>query len=150
MPGPSANTSDLDQALSSYSGLIKGLAPAKSADIEAYQAWIDEHSTVAEFETRFLTHQADLLAVTSRSPGGRTSRGMPSSFGCAGSAPAYMSTVVSAAAVLIPLLSFSVISEFFGRLFVIIVVGGVATAMMAPSRAGGFMNWEELRTCLAV
>ncbi len=61
-----------------------------------------------------------------------------------------MAIVVFGAAVLIPLLSFSVISEFFGRLFVIFVVGGVATAMMAPSRVGSFMKWDEFRPCLAV
>lgn len=143
-------TAMVDQALSSYSSLIKGLDLAKSADIEAYQAWIDEHSTIVESETEFLNHKADLLSLTSRTSHGRRWRGPSSPVSCAGSAPAYMAIVVSGAAVLIPLLSFSVISEFFGRLFVIFVVGGVATAMMAPSRAGSFMDWEELRPCLAV
>ena len=140
----------VDQALSSYSSLIKGLDSAKGADIEAYQAWIDEHSTIVESETEFLNHKADLLSLTSRTSHGRAWRGPSSTISCAGSTPAYMAIVVSGAAVLIPLLSFSVISEFFGRLFVIFVVGGVATAMIAPSRAGSFMNWAELRPCLAM
>ncbi|KAI9875418.1 MAG: hypothetical protein M1830_008512 [Pleopsidium flavum] len=139
-----------NQALSSYSALIKGLHSAKGADVEAYRAWIDEHSTIVESETRFLNHEADLLALTSPSPNGSAWRGPSSPARHSGTAAAHMAIVVSAVAVLIPLLSFSVISEFFGRLFVIIVVGGVATAMMAPSRACGFVNWEEVGTCLAV
>lgn len=52
------------------------------------------------------------------------------------STPVYSAIVIASAAILMPLLAFSMISEFSGRLVVVTVVGGAASAIAANYTTG--------------
>lgn len=84
-----------------------------------------EHKPVAGIETRFLIHDTDLVSLNPRLA--------PST---AAAAPVYMAIIISSGALLLPLLAFSMVSEFSGRLVVVTVVGGAAAAIAANYSAG--------------
>jgi hypothetical protein len=83
-----------------------------------------EHNPIAAAETRFLDHDADLVSLT------------PRLAASAAAAPVYMAIVIASGAILLPLLAFSMIAEFSGRLVVVTVVGGAAAAIAANYSAG--------------
>ena len=77
---------------------------------------------MAAAETRFLDHHDDLVALLSR-PGSSTT-------------PVYSAIVIASASILMPLLAFSMISEFTGRLIVVTIVGGAAAAIASNYSTG--------------
>lgn len=83
-----------------------------------------EHKPVAGVETRFLIHDADLVSLT------------PRLAASAAAAPVYIAIIIASGALLLPLLAFSLIAEFSGRLVVVTVVGGAAAAIAANYSAG--------------
>jgi hypothetical protein len=83
-----------------------------------------ENHPIASVETRFLNHDADLVSLTPRLAAGATA------------APVYVAIIIASAALLLPLLAFSMISEFSGRLVVVTVVGGAASGIAASYSAG--------------
>lgn len=83
-----------------------------------------EYNPVAASETKFLDHDADLVSLT------------PRLAASAAAAPVYMAIIIGAGAILLPLLAFSMIAEFSGRLVVVTVVGGAAAAIAASYSAG--------------
>lgn len=89
-----------------------------------YRSWMKEHSPIAAAETRFLDHHADLVSLT------------PRLAKSAAAAPVYMAIIIASGAILLPLLAFSMISEFSGRLVVVTVTGGAAAAIAANYSAG--------------
>lgn len=84
-----------------------------------------EHKPVAGVETRFLIHDADLVSLKPR-------LAAPT----AAAAPVYMAIIIASGALLLPLLAFSLVSEFSGRLVVVTVVGGAAAAIAANYSTG--------------
>ena len=54
----------LDHALSSYQAVSKTFSTANPVDIEAYKSFLKKYSPLAEDETAFLAHTADLTCVT--------------------------------------------------------------------------------------
>jgi hypothetical protein len=82
------------------------------------------HNPIAAAETRFLDQKADLVSLT------------PRLAASAAAAPVYVAIVIASAAILLPLLAFSMIAEFSGRLVVVTVVGGAAAAIAANYSAG--------------
>lgn len=90
-----------------------------------------ETSPIAAAETRFLDHSHDLIAL-SPSPASSTSESQSPRT----ATPVYSAIVIASAAILLPLLAFSMISEFAGRLVVVTVVGGAAAAIAANCSAG--------------
>lgn len=83
-----------------------------------------QHNPIAAAETRFLDKGADLVSLT------------PRLAASAATAPVYMAIVIASGAILLPLLAFSMIAEFSGRLVVVTVVGGAAAAIAANYSAG--------------
>ncbi|OQE41147.1 hypothetical protein PENCOP_c005G08774 [Penicillium coprophilum] len=123
----SALTQKIEQynnALSAYSKVLKTLPRASEQDITGYRNWMRENKPVAGAETRFLIHDADLVSLT------------PRLAASAAVAPVYITIIIASGALLLPLLAFSLIAEFSGRLVVVTVVGGAAAAIAANYSAG--------------
>ncbi|KAJ5648218.1 hypothetical protein N7490_004590 [Penicillium lividum] len=117
-------TEQYNNALSSYSKVVQTLPRATDDDIQNYRSWMKTNNPIAAAETRFLDQGVDLVSLTPR---------MAAS---AATAPVYMAIMVASAALLLPLLAFSMIAEFSGRLVVVTVVGGAAAAVAANYSAG--------------
>ncbi|KAE8401695.1 hypothetical protein BDV37DRAFT_175026 [Aspergillus pseudonomiae] len=115
-------TQQYNNALSAYSKVTQALPSASDKDIDMYRAWMKENAPVAVAETRFLEHNKDLISLTT----GSTSNA-PSAFSA---------IIIASAAILLPLLAFSMIAEFSGRLLVVAMVGGAASAIASNSAAG--------------
>ncbi|KAJ5561412.1 hypothetical protein N7461_000173 [Penicillium sp. DV-2018c] len=122
-----------DTALISYSKVLQTLPPATKPDITAYQTWMRDTKPVAGIETRFLIHDADLVSLTPRFA---TSSSFSSSSSSPAPAPVYIALIIASCALLLPLLAFSMVSEFSGRLVVVTVVGGAASAIAANYDTG--------------
>ncbi|KAJ6083185.1 hypothetical protein N7467_007320 [Penicillium canescens] len=117
-------TEQYNNALSSYSKVLQTLPKASEKDIDGYRTWMKENHPIASAETRFLNHDADLVSLTPRLAAG------------AAAAPVYVAIIIASGALLLPLLAFSMIAEFSGRLVVVTVVGGAAAAIAANYSAG--------------
>jgi hypothetical protein len=117
-------TSNPDNALSAYSKVLQTLPRASEQEITGYRSWMRENKPVAGVETRFLIHDADLVSLT------------PRLAASAAAAPVYIAIIIASGALLLPLLAFSLIAEFSGRLVVVTVVGGAAAAIAANYSAG--------------
>lgn len=113
-----------DNALSAYSKVVQTLPRATDDDIQNYRSWMKTHNPIAAAETRFLDKDVDLVSLT------------PRLAASAATAPVYMAIMVASGALLLPLLAFSMIAEFSGRLVVVTVVGGAAAAIAANYSAG--------------
>ncbi|CAI7618919.1 unnamed protein product [Penicillium glandicola] len=113
-----------DNALSAYSKVLQTLPRASEQEITGYRGWMRENKPVAGVETRFLIHDADLVSLT------------PRLAASAAAAPVYVAIIIASGALLLPLLAFSLIAEFSGRLVVVTVVGGAAAAIAANYSAG--------------
>ncbi len=100
------------------------LPRASEEDISNYRSWMKEHNPIAAAETRFLDKDADLVALT------------PRLAASAAAAPVYMAIIIASGALLMPLLAFSMIAEFSGRLVVVTVTGGAAAAIAANYSTG--------------
>ena len=116
------NLTKQDNALSAYSKVTQALPSASDKDIDTYRAWMKENAPVAVAETRFLEHNKDLISLTTRSTSNAPS--------------AFSAIIIASAAILLPLLAFSMIAEFSGRLLVVAMVGGAASAIASNSAAG--------------
>ncbi|KAJ5866059.1 hypothetical protein N7534_000612 [Penicillium rubens] len=117
-------TRNPDNALSAYSKVLRTLPRASEQEITGYRSWMRENKPVAGVETRFLIHDADLVSLT------------PRLAASAAAAPVYIAIIIASGALLLPLLAFSLIAEFSGRLVVVTVVGGAAAAIAANYSAG--------------
>ncbi|KAJ5103661.1 hypothetical protein N7532_004190 [Penicillium argentinense] len=113
-----------NNALSSYSKVLQTLPLASEDDIQNYRSWMKAHNPIAAAETRFLDQDADLLSLA------------PRLAASAAAAPVYMAIFIASGALLLPLLAFSMIAEFSGRLVVVTVTGGAAAAIAANYSAG--------------
>ncbi|CAI7601904.1 unnamed protein product [Penicillium crustosum] len=117
-------TEQYNNALSAYSKVLQTLPRASEQDITGYRTWMRENKPVAGVETRFLIHDADLVSLTPRLAASTAA------------APVYIAIIIASGALLLPLLAFSLIAEFSGRLVVVTVVGGAASAIAANYSAG--------------
>ncbi|KAB8074689.1 hypothetical protein BDV29DRAFT_117466 [Aspergillus leporis] len=115
-------TQQYNNALSAYSKVLQTLPSASDKDIDTYRNWMDENSPIALAETRFLDHSKDLVSLASRAVSSPT--------------PVFSAIIIASAAILLPLLAFSMISEFSGRLLIVAVVGGAASAIASKSSTG--------------
>ncbi|KAK5020297.1 hypothetical protein LTR60_000645 [Cryomyces antarcticus] len=110
-----------NKALTSYNGMVASLDPARAEDIQLYQAWIAKHAPIDETETRFLNHESDLLCIARAND-----RGHPDNV-------AKCAIVCLPVVLLVPLLAFSIIPGFLGRLFVLSILVIGATVLLSTS-----------------
>lgn len=91
-----------------------------------------KHNPVTVTESRFLDHDQDLVSVTPR-PLYSTGTGIAASAN--GNSP-FPAVVIASTVILLPLLAFSLISEFSGRLLVATIVAGAVSAFASNSSTG--------------
>ncbi|EAW09720.1 uncharacterized protein ACLA_039350 [Aspergillus clavatus NRRL 1] len=123
-------TEQYNNALAAYSKVVQTLPRASDKDIDTYRTWMKENSPIVIAESRFLDHGEDLVSLT---PGR-----------AAHSTPVYSAIIIASAAILLPLLTFSMIAEFSGRLLVVALVGGAAS-IIATSYSAGAEHLVESR-----
>ncbi|KAI9775760.1 MAG: hypothetical protein M1839_000888 [Geoglossum umbratile] len=140
-----------NQALTSYTTLIKTHAPATKEDIKRYRSFMSKHAPLSEPESRFLYEEADLLAATgpnshnhnhkqNKSPTPENPTPLPRwmSFLLG---DGYM--LVLAGAILMPILAFSIIPGYLGRLAFVAMVAVATVALLGESKIAGVMGgWE--------
>ncbi|KAI2793103.1 hypothetical protein POX_b03151 [Penicillium oxalicum] len=117
-------TEQYNTALSAYSKVLQTLPGASEEAITNYRSWMREHGPIAASETRFLESGTDLVALT------------PRLAASAAAAPVYIAILIAAGALLIPLLAFTMIAEFLGRLVVVTVIAGAAAVIAANYSSG--------------
>lgn len=117
-------TEQYNNALSAYSKVLQTLPRASEDDIKNYRSWMRDHNPIAAAETRFLDQDADLVSLN------------PRLAAATAAAPVYMAIFIASGALLLPLLAFSMIAEFSGRLVVVTVTGGAAAAIAANYSSG--------------
>ena len=84
------------------------------------------NSPIAAVESRFLDHPKDLVSLTpSVTPTGATPT--PS---------VYSAIIIASAAILLPLLAFSMIRDFWGRVLLVALVGGASAGIASTTSAG--------------
>ncbi|QSS64817.1 hypothetical protein I7I51_01891 [Histoplasma capsulatum] len=113
-----------NRALCSYHEVSYKLPTATDDEVETYRNWVHDHSSNTKSDLRFLAHDNDLILLGERPSSSRTPN------------PIYSTIAAVSAAILFPLLAFGVISEFFGRIAVVSIVGG-ATALFASNGPPG-------------
>ncbi|GIJ87759.1 hypothetical protein Asppvi_006672 [Aspergillus pseudoviridinutans] len=121
-------TEQYNNALAAYNRVLQTIPSASDKDIETYRTWMKDHSPIITAESRFLDHGKDLISLSPR-------RASPT-------ASVYSAIIIASAAILLPLLAFSMISEFSGRLLVVALVGGAAAAIAMNYSSGA----EHLET----
>lgn len=91
-----------------------------------------ERKPIAAAETRFLDHDKDLVSITpyAASPMASTS------FNKLSSPSIFPAIIIASTAILLPLLAFSMVSEFTGRLVLVAIVGGAASAVAGNYSTG--------------
>ena len=115
--------------------------PAVAADVERYRTWLSANSPIAESETAFLHHAMDLVNLDLR-----RSADLPPPTLVKRSA-VYFAVAVAAVAIILPLLAFSAIGEFFGRLVVVAIVGGAVALFVGASRLGEMLCEKQVCIC---
>jgi hypothetical protein len=80
---------------------------------------------IATNEMRFLDNPKDLVSLT---PQASSDAKMPPSV--------YSAIIIASAAIILPLLAFSIIAEFAGRILIVAVVGGAAAAVASHYSTG--------------
>ena len=131
---------NLDQALASFSNVMKNLDPASTDDIEAYRTWMERHAPIEHAETRFLERRHDLVAVSAR----RSANNV-------GGAGRNQSVAVCLPLILVlPLMAFAMIPGLVGRLFIIALVGSAGVAVVTSTELMGLMTVREWIGCASM
>lgn len=100
-----------------------------------------EHNPVAIAESRFLDHDQDLVSITPRLSS--SSNGATTSVaGSANATSPFPAIAIASTAILLPLLAFSIISEFSGRLLMVTIVAGAVSAV-ASNYPTGAERWID-------
>ncbi|KAL2865768.1 uncharacterized protein BJX67DRAFT_382454 [Aspergillus lucknowensis] len=119
-------TEQYNNALAAYSKVLQTLPRATPKDVDTYRKWMKGNTPVATNEMRFLDHAKDLVSLTPQIPA-TASPITP---------PVYSAIIIASAAIILPLLAFSMIAEFAGRIIVVAVVGGASAAVAAHYSSG--------------
>ncbi|OCL02787.1 hypothetical protein AOQ84DRAFT_304009 [Glonium stellatum] len=129
-----------NQALSSYSTVVKSLDPANSEDLQVYRTWMEKHAPVEKFESQFLDHKNDLFSIT-------RSKLVSSSSGVG---PIQSTALGLSLILLLPLLAFAMIPGLLGRLFIIILIGSTEATVVASTELIFLMTVKEWVTCASM
>ncbi|KAF2268637.1 hypothetical protein CC78DRAFT_540891 [Lojkania enalia] len=134
------NMSKLDQALSSFSSMLKNLDPANTEDIQAYHTWMERHGPVDQTESRFLERKNDLLAVSRRR-----------SASTVGGARPHQSVAIGLPLLaMLPLMAFATTPGLLGRLFCIMLIGAVEVAVVVSTELIDMMTFREWAVCASI
>ncbi|KAI1923705.1 hypothetical protein LOZ12_000164 [Ophidiomyces ophidiicola] len=121
-----AKTEQYNRALCSFNKVVQTLPSPSDADIETYSNALTTSPSPARGDRRILDHKSDLVLVApSRRP---AADGDPDAVAAAllhPQNPIYSTIAAICAAILFPLLAFGAISEFFGRIVIVAIIGGM-------------------------
>jgi hypothetical protein len=101
-----------DRSLASYSKIARSFDHANTVDVQLYKDWLAEHGAGAESESAYLEFQADLISVTTSRP-----------------IEVKRAAMTTGYVVLITIVAFKLVTDFFSRL----VLGLVVTAVVSYS-----------------
>jgi len=150
-----------NQALAAFN-TTQGLNPPDPEDISTYRDYLSSEHPIVEAETHFLDPTDDLVSVCSERLPRRQTTFCPETQTSYASSVEFLNTphtqpappglsglaVAIAVAVLIPILTFSVIPGFIGRMTVAgLVAGGVVFALMQSGEIGRGMVGREGLIC---
>ncbi|KAF2174133.1 hypothetical protein M409DRAFT_62270 [Zasmidium cellare ATCC 36951] len=136
-------TEQYNRALSSFQSIAKDARPAEKENVETYKEYMKTKFPIHEIETRFLHHNADLIAL-GHTP---TQQAVPQP-GLPFQTAALTSLPI---ALMLPLLLFALIPSLAGRLVVTALIG-VGAFMVAATveRVRDLMAVREWAVCGAV
>ncbi|KAF2005901.1 hypothetical protein P154DRAFT_288311 [Amniculicola lignicola CBS 123094] len=129
-----------NQALSSYSNMLKNLDPAGEEDAQTYHNWLEKHAPIDRAEARFLEHKSDLLAVSRRK----------SAFAVGGVGLHQSFAIALPLILMLPLTSFAMIPGLLGRLFIIILIGSMEIYLVVSTELLRLMTIKEWTLCTCV
>ncbi|KAF2436124.1 hypothetical protein EJ08DRAFT_226949 [Tothia fuscella] len=118
-----------NQALSSFNNATESFASAKATDISAYRAFMEKNAPIEALESRFLAHEQDLMALSR--VGWEESSSTPAS----SIVNPKQATLSLCILVLLPLLAFVVVKDFFAR-FIIVMVVAVSGMVVSSTDLG--------------
>ncbi|KAF2115209.1 hypothetical protein BDV96DRAFT_599578 [Lophiotrema nucula] len=132
-----------NQALSSFSSMLKNLDPANTDDIQVYHTWMERHAPIDKAETRFLERKNDLLTVSRN-----TTRRSASSVGGVG---LHQSMAIGLPLIaVLPLIALAVVPGLLGRLFIIVLIGTAEVAVVVSTELIDFMTVQEWVICASM
>ncbi|KAF2195406.1 hypothetical protein K469DRAFT_544281 [Zopfia rhizophila CBS 207.26] len=129
-----------NQALSSFSAMIKNLDPANTEDIQAYRTWMEKHAPIEHAEARFLEHKNDLLALSRRR----------SAINVGGVGLHQSAAIALPLILLLPLMAFAMIPGLLGRLFIIILIGAAVVVVVASTELMSLMTVQDWLKCASM
>ena len=136
---PINQTNILDSTLCSFQKVEQSIPSAANSSIEAYRSWLKERRPISQLEIRFLDQSGDLVTLARRSFGFNID-----------TSSAHFVIAVAASAVVLPLLAFSAVPQFVGRIIVLGVIGAAVTVFLGSSKVAGLLSPEEVWKCGAV
>lgn len=141
----------LDQAMTSFSGMVKTLDPASADEVQAYRSWLQKHAPIETAEARFLERKDDLLAVApqGRAPNSNTGGGGGGAGGV-GVGPHQRAAVGLPLIAVLPLMSFGIVPGLLGRLFIVSLIGAGEVLVVTSSELMGLMSVREWFVCASM
>ncbi|KAF1949305.1 hypothetical protein CC80DRAFT_429439 [Byssothecium circinans] len=128
-------------ALSSFSNMLRDMAPAELEDIDGYKTWMENHTPIDHVESRFLERKDDLLRISRR-------RSASIAGGAASHQPA---TIWLPMILVLPLMAFAIVPGLLGRLFILCVTGAATMRMFTSTEElQELMTMREWTACLSV
>ncbi|EEP82574.1 predicted protein [Uncinocarpus reesii 1704] len=125
-------TEQYNRALCSFNKVVQTLPSPSEDDIESYRSSLTTSPSPIKGDRRILDHKSDLVLVApshlpTTNPGNHPMHHAN---------PIYTTIAAICAAILFPLLAFGAISEFFGRIVIVAIIGGMI-ALWASNSPGG-------------
>ncbi|EFW20424.1 conserved hypothetical protein [Coccidioides posadasii str. Silveira] len=116
-------------ALKTEQYIVQTLPPPSEDDIETYRNSLSTSQSTTKGDRRILDHKSDLVLVAPRPMNSSTTILQHPN-------PIYTTIAAICAAILFPLLAFGAINEFFGRIVIVAIIGGMI-ALWASNGPGG-------------
>ncbi|KAF2711524.1 hypothetical protein K504DRAFT_223157 [Pleomassaria siparia CBS 279.74] len=129
-----------NQALSSYSSMLKNLDAANAEDMHAYHSWMERHVPIDRTEARFLERKGDLLTVSQRR----------SATAVGGVRPQQSAAIGLPLILVLPLMAFAVVPGLLGRLFIVMLIGGAEVMLVTWTELLDLMTVKEWVACSSV
>jgi hypothetical protein len=128
-------TKQYDEAMTAYNDMCRNAQPAEKEHVQEYQRWMSKHAPIHDIESRFLQRQDDLVMPGKNEPSKTVESPMKSAL-----------TYLPVALVL-PLLLFSLIPTFAGRLAVTALLGFGAFLVAVSTRIRDLLPPHEWAIC---
>jgi len=132
----------IDQALASYREATKSFETADPEEVRHYRAWMDEQSPLDKKEMRFLEYKGDLMALR-HTPVAEPLMEL-------GKNSLSHATLALPLVLLLPLLTFKVITGFLGRILILVIIGYTEAAIVSSNTGlSQLMSYRSWTICAA-